>query len=36
MYRDPVPKNSWVFLTGGRGGGGDGKDPHAEMPMDIS
>ena len=18
MYRDPVPKNSWVFLTGGR------------------
>ena len=20
MYRDPVPKNSWVFLTGGRGG----------------
>ena len=19
MYRDPVPKNSWVFLTGGRG-----------------
>ena len=33
MYRDPVPKNSWVFLTGGKGGG---KDPHAEMPMDIS
>ena len=32
MYRDPVPKNSWVFLTGGRGG----KDPHAEMPMDKS
>ena len=30
MYRDPVPKDSWVFLTGG------GKDPHAEMPMDIS
>ena len=20
MYRDPVPKNSWVFLTEGRGG----------------
>ena len=31
MYRDPVPKNSWVFLTRGRG-----KDHHAEMPMDIS
>ena len=23
MYRDPVPKNSWVFLTEGRGGGKD-------------
>ena len=34
MYRDPVPKNSWVFLTVGMGGGG--KDPHAEMPIDIS
>ena len=21
MYRDPVPKNSWVLLTGGKGGG---------------
>ena len=21
MYRDPVPKNSWVFLTRGRGEG---------------
>ena len=32
MYIDCVPKNSWVFLTGGR----VGKEPHAEMPMDIS
>ena len=22
MYRDPVPKNSWVLLTGGGGGQG--------------
>ena len=22
MYRDPVPKNSWVFLTVGKGGQG--------------